>query len=295
MKDEGFDTEFAAGITAASSTIGPIIPPSIPLIMFGCAASVSISDLLVGGIVPGVVCAIALGIMVAIISVKRRYPRRGFPSLRELWTLFKSSFLALMTPVILIGGILSGVFTATEAAAVASLYAMFLVCVVYREVGLKDLTQIFKEVCREASAIMLVVAASTLYGYMLTKFMIPKMALEFFLSVSSNKYVFLLMINLFLLFVGCFMESNAAILILAPILVPAAISFDIHPVHFGLIMVFNLMIGLLTPPVGMCLYATARVAGLSFGRTAAGNGDILYPADHYLDRHHHGAAGSRCS
>ena len=121
MKDEGFDTEFAAGITAASSTIGPIIPPSIPLIMFGCAASVSISDLLVGGIVPGVVCAIALGIMVAIISVKRRYPRRGFPSLRELWTLFKSSFLALMTPVILIGGILSGVFTATEAAAVASL------------------------------------------------------------------------------------------------------------------------------------------------------------------------------
>lgn len=236
MKDEGFDTEFAAGITAASSTIGPIIPPSIPLIMFGCAASVSISDLLVGGIVPGVVCAIALGIMVAIISVKRRYPRRGFPSLRELWTLFKSSFLALMTPVILIGGILSGVFTATEAAAVASLYAMFLVCVVYQEVGLKDLTQIFKEVCREASAIMLVVAASTLYGYMLTKFMIPKMALEFFLSVSSNKYVFLLMINLFLLFVGCFMESNAAILILAPILVPAATSFNIHPVHFGLIV-----------------------------------------------------------
>ena len=277
MKDEGFDTEFAAGITAASSTIGPIIPPSIPLIMFGCAASVSISDLLVGGIVPGVVCAIALCIMVAIISVKRRYPRRGFPSLRELWTLFKSSFLALMTPVILIGGILSGVFTATEAAAVASLYAMFLVCVVYREVGLKDLPQIFKEVCREASAIMLVVAASTLYGYMLTKFMIPKMALEFFLSVSSNKYVFLLMINLFLLFVGCFMESNAAILILAPILVPAATSFNIHPVHFGLIMVFNLMIGLLTPPVGMCLYATARVAGLSFEEQLRGTAIFYIP------------------
>ena len=277
MKDEGFDTEFAAGITAASSTIGPIIPPSIPLIMFGCAASVSISDLLVGGIVPGVVCAIALGIMVAIISVKRRYPRRGFPSLRELWTLFKSSFLALMTPVILIGGILSGAFTATEAAAVASLYAMILVCVVYREVGLKDLPQIFKEVCREASAIMLVVAASTLYGYMLTKFMIPKMALEFFLSVSSNKYVFLLMINLFLLFVGCFMESNAAILILAPILVPAATSFNIHPVHFGLIMVFNLMIGLLTPPVGMCLYATARVAGLSFEEQLRGTAIFYIP------------------
>ena len=143
--------------------------------------------------------------------------------------------------------------------------------------GLKDLTQIFKEVCREASAIMLVVAASTLYGYMLTKFMIPKMALEFFLSVSSNKYVFLLMINLFLLFVGCFMESNAAILILAPILVPAATSFNIHPVHFGLIMVFNLMIGLLTPPVGMCLYATARVAGLSFEEQLRGTAIFYIP------------------
>ncbi|MCI8970003.1 MAG: TRAP transporter large permease [Oscillibacter sp.] len=270
MKNEGFDTEFAAGITAASSTIGPIIPPSIPLIMFGCAASVSISDLLVGGIVPGVVCAVALGIMVAVISFQRKYPRRSFPSLKELWTLFKSSFLALLTPVILIGGILTGVFTATEAAAVASLYALILVCLIYREVSLNDLVRTFKEVCREASAIMLVVAASTLYGYMLTKFMIPKIALEFFLSVSSNQYVFLLMINLFLLFVGCFMDANAAILILAPILVPAAMSFNIHPVHFGLIMVFNLMVGLLTPPVGMCLYATARVADLSFERQLRG-------------------------
>ena len=158
----------------------------------------------------------------------------------------------------------------------ASLYALILVCLIYREVSLNDLVRTFKEVCREASAIMLVVAASTLYGYMLTKFMIPKIALEFFLSVSSNQYVFLLMINLFLLFatpglfVGCFMDANAAILILAPILVPAAMSFNIHPVHFGLIMVFNLMVGLLTPPVGMCLYATARVADLSFERQLRG-------------------------
>jgi len=270
MKDEGFDTEFSAGITAASSTIGPIIPPSIPLIMFGCAAGVSISDLLVGGIVPGVVCAIALGIMVAFISLRRKYPRRSFPSLKELWSLFKGSLLSLLTPVILIGGILSGVFTATEAAAVASLYALILVTVIYREVTLKDLIRTFKEVCGEASAIMLVVAASTLYGYMLTKFMIPTLVLNFFLEISTSKYVFLLMINIFLLFVGCFMESNAAILILAPILTPAALAFGIDPVHFGLVMVFNLMVGLLTPPVGMCLYATARVAGLSFERTLRG-------------------------
>lgn len=270
MKDEGFDTEFCAGITAASSTIGPIIPPSIPLIMFGCAAGASISDLLVGGIVPGVVCAVTLGIMVAIMSLRRKYPRRKIPGLREIWSLFKSSFMSLLTPVILIGGILTGVFTATEAAAVSSLYALILVCLIYREVKIKDLVRTFREVCREAAAIMLVVAASTLYGYMLTKFMIPNTVLSFFLEISSSKYIFLLMINIFLLFVGCFMDANAAILIMAPILTPAAVAFGINPVHFGLVMVFNLMIGLLTPPVGMCLYATSRVAGLSFEKTLKG-------------------------
>lgn len=277
MSDEGFDKEFSAGITAASSTIGPIIPPSIPLIMFGTAAGASISDLLVGGIVPGVVCALCLGLMVGVMSVKRGYPRRKLPTLRELWELFSKSFLSLLTPVILIGGILTGVFTATEAAGVATLYALILVCLVYREVSLKDLVTVFKQTCGEAAAVMLVVAGSTLYGYMLTKFMIPKMVLEFFLSVSSSKYMFLLMINVFLLFVGCFMDANAAILIMAPILTPAAVSFGINDVHFGLIMVFNLMIGLITPPVGNCLYATARVAGISFEKMVKGASYFYLP------------------
>ncbi len=270
MEDEGFDTEFSAGITAASSTIGPIIPPSIPLVMFGCTGGVSISQLLVGGIVPGLTCAIALGIMVAIMALRRNYPRRHFPTGKELWMLFRQAFLSLMTPVILIGGILGGVFTATEAAAVASLYALFLMTVVYHEVSWKDLVQTGREVCRETAAIMLVVAASTLYGYLITKFKIPTMVLDFFLTVSSSKYMFLLLINLFLLFVGCFMDSTAAILILTPIILPAATAFNINPVHFGMIMVFNLMIGLLTPPVGMCLYATARVSKLSFERVTKG-------------------------
>ena len=277
MEDEGFDTEFSAGITAASSTIGPIIPPSIPLIMFGCAGSVSISSLLIGGIVPGVTCAICLGIMVAVMSIRRKYPRRGFPTVKELCGQFKHSFMALLTPVILIGGILGGVFTATEAAAVASLYALVLTGVIYREISLRDLISTGLEVCRETAAIMLVVAASTIYGYMLTKFMIPTMVLDFFLSISSNKYVFLLLVNIFLLFVGCFMESNAAILILTPILLPAATAFGIDPVHFGLIVVFNLMIGLLTPPVGMCLYAVARVSKLSFERTIRGVAPFYLP------------------
>ena len=245
--------------------------------MFGCAGSVSISKLLLGGVIPGLVCALCLGVMVAFTAIKRNYPRRKFPSARELGKLFMDAFLALLTPVILIGGILGGIFTATEAAATASAYGLVLTVLIYRELKWKDLVTVIREVCSETAAIMLVVAASTIYGYMLTKCMIPKYVLELFLSISSSKYVFLLLINLFLLFVGCFMETNAAILILTPILLPAAVSFGVDPVHFGLIMVFNLMIGLLTPPVGMCLYATARVAKISFERMIRGVAPFYVP------------------
>ena len=277
MKEEGFDSEFAAGITAASSTIGPIIPPSIPLIIFGCVGGVSISKLLVGGIIPGVVCGLCLGVMVAMISIRRHYPRRKLPTLKELWTLFKRSILSLLTPIILIGGILSGQFTATEAASVASAYALILTVLIYREISWTQLKEVVRDTCTDTASIMLVVAASTFYGYMITKCMIPQAVLKLFLSISSNSAIFLLLINVFLLFVGCFMETNAAIMILAPILLPAAISFGIDPVHFGLIMVFNLMIGLLTPPVGMCLYATARVAGISFEDQVKGTSWFYIP------------------
>lgn len=277
MKNEGFDAPFSAGITAASSTIGPIIPPSIPLIVFGCVGSVSISKLLLGGIIPGIVCAICLGVMVAVMSIRRHYPRRSFPTLSELWRLARSSFMSLLTPVILIGGILSGVFTATEAAAVASAYALCLTVLIYRELKFADIIRVIREVCVETASIMLVVSASTLYGYMITKCQIPQMVLDLFLSISDNKAIFLLLINLFLLFVGCFMETNAAIMILTPILLPAAVTFGVDPVHFGLIMVFNLMIGLLTPPVGMCLYATARVANISFEDTVKGTAPFYIP------------------
>ena len=277
MEREGFDKEFSAGITAASSTIGPIIPPSIPLIMFGCAGNVSIASLLIGGIIPGLTCAVALGIMVGIIAVKKNYPRRKFPSPGELAVLFKRAILALLMPIILIGGILGGIFTATEAAGVASLYALVLMVFVYRELSFRQFVETGREVCREAASIMLVVAASTIYGYMITRFQLPAIVLDFFVSISSNKYVFLLLINIFLLLVGCFMDSTAAILILTPIILPAAVSFGIDPVHFGLIMVFNLMVGLLTPPVGMVLYATARVAKLSFEGVVKGTAPFYVP------------------
>lgn len=266
MEEQGFDTDFSAAVTAASSTIGPIIPPSIPLIMYGVSASVSISSLLMGGVLPGVLCAITLSIMIVIISIRRKYPRRHFPSAKELGHLFSRAFLSLLTPVILIGGIMGGIFTATEAASVASLYAIILTMVIYREAKMKDLYTVIKEAAQESAGIMLVVASSYFYGFVITKLQVPTLILNAFLAVSSNKAIFLILINLFFLFVGCFMECNSAILILTPIVLPAAISFGIDPIHFGLIMVFNLMIGLLTPPVGMCLYATMKVAKISFDR-----------------------------
>jgi C4-dicarboxylate transporter DctM subunit len=149
---------------------------------------------------------------------------------------------------------------------VASLYAIILTVFVYREAKLKDIYTVLREAAQESASTMLVVASSTFYGYVITRLQIPTLILNFFLSVSSNKAIFLILINIFFLFVGCFMECNSAILILTPIVLPAAVSFGIDPIHFGLIMVFNLMIGLLTPPVGMCLYATMRVAKISFDR-----------------------------
>lgn len=277
MEDQGFDVEFAAGITAASSTIGPIIPPSIPLIMYGVAGGTSIAGLLMGGVIPGVVCAVALSLMCVFFSIKRGYPRRKFPSGKEFWTLFKKGFLSLLTPVILIGGILSGIFTATEAASVASVYAIILTMIIYREVGIKELVNVCKSTCRETAAIMLVVASSVVYGYIITRMKVPAMMLQFFLNISSSRAVFLIWINIFLLFVGCFMDCNAAIMILTPILLPAATQFGIDPIHFGLIMVFNLMLGLLTPPVGMCLYATARTAGITFDRQLKGTAPFYIP------------------
>lgn len=277
MKDEGYDPDFAAAITAASSTIGPIIPPSIPLVMFGVAGSVSIAKLLVAGIIPGLLMGLSLGVMVFFYAKRRNYPKRTFPKRRELWNLSKSSFWALMTPVILIGGILSGIFTATEAAAVASLYAFILTVFVYREVKLKDLFNVFREVVAETAAIMLIVGASTLFGYLLIRMRIPTIMLNTFLSISGDKYIFLLMINIFLLIIGCFMETNSAILILTPILLPAATELGIQPIQFGIVMVLNLMIGLLTPPVGMCLYATAGVAKISFERMVKATAPFYVP------------------
>ncbi len=263
MKNEGFDVDFSAAVTAASSTIGPIIPPSIPLVMFGVAGGVSISKLLIAGLIPGIMMGILMMIVSFIIAEKRGYPKRNFPRFKEFLKLTIDAFFPMMTPVILIGGIIFGIFTPTEAAAVAAAYAFILTVFVYREISSKQLYQVLKEVVRETAAIMIIVAVSNLFGYLLVKTQIPNTIINSLLGLTSNKVILLLIINMFLLIIGCFMETNAAILILAPILLPITTIMGVDPVQVGVIMILNLMIGLLTPPIGMVLFATSRVANVS--------------------------------
>jgi tripartite ATP-independent transporter DctM subunit len=264
MEEQGFDTDFAAAITAASSTIGPIIPPSIPLIVYGVSAGgVSIASLLIAGIVPGLLVGASLMLMCGYFAVKRNYPRSAFPTFKQIVSDFKEALFPLLTPVILIGGILGGIFTPTEAAAVAALYAFILTVFVYREVGIKEILGILRDVAKETASIMIVVCASSLYGYLLTRTQLPSKMMSMIFEMTQNKVIIMLLLNGFFLIIGCFMETNAALIILTPIVVPLAQALGIDLVHLGLVIVLNLMIGLLTPPVGMCLYATSRVANIS--------------------------------
>ena len=266
MIDQGFDREFSAGITAASSTIGPIIPPSIPLIMFGVLGDVSISALLIGGILPGVLMGVSLMVIVYYFSKKRRYPHENCPSLKDFMIALRSAFFPLLTPVILIGGILTGIFTPTEASAVAAVYALVLTALVYREMTLKQFFHVLMDTIKESSVILLIVGISSLYGWLLIKTQIPNYLMERVFLISKNPLVILLILNIFFFIVGMFMESIAAITILTPIVVPLALSVGINPLHLGLVMVLNLMIGLLTPPIGMCLFAVAKVSSLPLTR-----------------------------
>lgn len=261
MEDAGFDTPFSAAVTAASSTIGPIIPPSIPLVVYACVAqNVSVSTLLLSGFVPGVLMAVGLSVAVYLISVHRQYPKQPFPKLKVLWDDFRHAFLSLLTPILLIGGMMSGVFTATEAAVVSAIYAFFLTVFFYREVKIVELFGILIETARESASILFIVCISNMYGYLLTRAQIPALLVEAVSGFTTSPVVVLMILNVVFLVIGCFMDANAAILILTPAIWPLITSVGIDPTHLGLVMVLNLMIGLLTPPVGMCLFTVSRVA-----------------------------------
>lgn len=277
MRDANYDVDFAIGITAASSTIGPIIPPSLPMVIYGVVAGTSIGQLFAAGFIPGLIMAGSLSIMVAWYARRRNYPRDQAFRFDVLGQSFVRAFLSLMTPVIIIGGILTGAFTPTEAAIAACAWAMFLGLIVYRTLTWRRFLRVSFETIETTAVVLFVVAAASIFAWILTQNRVPEQFASWMLSVSDTPWVLLLMMNAILLIVGCFMETVAAITILVPVLLPIAIAMGIDPVHFGVIMVLNLMIGLLTPPVGMVLYVLARVANVSFERCLAGTAPFLIP------------------
>ena len=277
MKDEGYDPDFSVAITAASSTIGPIFPPSIPMVIFGLAAEVSVGRLFLGGVVPGLIMTVALMIMVAIYAHRKKYPRIPFPGFRELLTGFSHAFLPILTAVILLGGIWSGQFTPTEAAAVAVAYAFVLGVVIYREIGLRDLEQIFVDTAKETAAIGIIICAANFFGWLLLRTGLTIKVTAGISRLTTDPLALLIVINLFLLVIGCFMETVVAILIITPMLMPVITKVGIDPLHFGLVMVLNLMIGLLTPPFGIVLFVMAGVSGLSFERVVRATLPFIVP------------------
>ena len=309
MQDHGYPTEFAVGVTAASATVGPIIPPSLPFVIYGMMAGVSIGQLFLAGVIPGILMGITMMLTVGWFAHKRNYGRDAKFSAPKLlkasleivtvacvpgsaWLLFTmglpggwavivsfavlllldrlfnfSAVMALLTPVLLIGGMTMGVFTPTEGAIAASMWALFLGLAWYRTLDWRRLIKITMDTIETTATVLFIVAAASIFGWLLTVTRVTDAVAEWVLAFTHDPNMFLLLANLLMLFVGCFLEPVAAITLLVPILIPICQKLGIDLVHFGLVMVLNLMIGLLHPPMGTVLFVLSRVAKLSFERT----------------------------
>lgn len=266
MNENGFDNDFSCCVTAASSTLGPIIPPSIPLVVYATVSGASVGALFMAGIIPGLVMALIMMLVVSVYAVIRHYPRTKFPTLREFLVALKEGFLPLMAPVILLVGIYGGVFTPTESAAIVVLYSLFLDIFIYHELTLSKFISLLKETVRDGVTIAWIIAGATFFGYVATRAKIPQMILEAMTSVVSSKVALLLIINVFLLIIGCFLETASAITIVVPLIAPLLVAYDVNMTQFGIIMVLNLMIGLLTPPFGLVLFVISRIGHISIAR-----------------------------
>lgn len=259
MRDRGYDERFSAAITAASSTIGPVFPPSIPFVIFASLTGVSVVKLFLAGVVPGLLMAVALMAAVYVVAVIRKFPREMRASYRELWASFKAAFLPLGTPVIIIAGILTGIFTPTEAGVTASFYAAFLGLFVYREIRIADLPSILWNTLLHTIRVLFVIAAAGFFGWLLIHQRVPNSVITGFLSLSDNPAVIMSLIVVILLVLGMFLEGIAVIVITVPIFMPIMTTLGVDPIQFGVIMIMCSMIGLLTPPVGMVLFAISSV------------------------------------
>jgi len=259
MSKDGYKLDFSAAVTAASSTIGPIIPPSVPLVVYGVMAQVSVGQLFLGGFLPGILMGLTMMGVVAIKARKENYPTHPRASFQAVRREFLSSSLSLLAPVIILGGIFSGAFTPTEAGVVASVYALVL-GFVYGTIKIKELPAILEEAMLTTAQITFIVGAAGLFGWVITRAQIPAYISSFLTALTNDKNIILLLVNLVMIFMGCFIDALALLIMMTPVVVPLGMAFNIDPIQLGLILVLNCMIGLITPPVGLCLYIVSNIA-----------------------------------
>ncbi len=262
MQKNGYSAEFAGALTAASSTIGPIIPPSIPLVIYALVSSASVGALFMGGVIPGLMMALALMVAVHLVARKRNLPRGEALPLSAYPRVLARGFLPLTLPVVLLGGIYSGIFTPTEAAAVAALYALFLSSVVYRALSWRRLYEILVESAKTSAAVTLIIASAFIVNYAFTAEHVPELVATWLTSLSLSPLGFLLLVNVLFLVLGCFLDTAVMLLVVIPILIPTAKLLGVDLVHLGVVLAVNMMIGMVTPPFGMLLFVINALAGV---------------------------------
>lgn len=260
MVEKGYTKGFAAALIAAAGTLGPLIPPSIAMIIYGVIAGCSIGQLFIAGIIPGIIVGLSLMAMSWVIAKREGFPAEEPLSLKEAWVSAKDALWAVVMPVVVLGGIRIGIFTPTEAGVIACVYGFFIGAFVYKEIKLSDIPKVLKDGIVGTTAVMFLIATASLFSWILASERIPQAVAEFFLSISRDPNVVLLMINAMLLVIGTFMDCTPAIIMTMPVFLPLVTSLGIDLIHFGIIVVFNLLIGLLTPPVGACLFVSCNIA-----------------------------------
>ena len=268
MKKEGYGAGFSCAVTASSSTVGPIIPPSVPMIIAATLSGLSVGRLFLAGAIPGFMLGGGLIVIAYYISRKRDYPKHPRSSLKEIGKGFIDTFWSLLMTFIILFGIIGGIFTPTEASIVAVFYALLIGVFVYKKLKFKNVQVIVLESMKTSASLMVLIGFANLFGWILITEQLPQVISNEILSFSDNKYVVLLLINLLLIFVGTFMETIAALLILFPILMKVAMAVDVDPIHFAVIAVLNLMIGLTTPPVGVCLFISSSIGKVSISEVS---------------------------
>ncbi len=263
MAKAGYSRAFAAALTAAAATVGPIIPPSIMFVLYGAMTNVSIGKLFVGGVVPGLIMGLYLMIAAYVISRRRRYPKLAGVPFKQAARTATGAMPAVLMPVVVLGGIVGGVFTPTEAGAIAAVYALLLALLVYREIKVSEILPLLASTASITAAVMLIVSAASLFGWLLARERVPDMLVAATTGWTTDPYVFLLAVNALFLVLGCFFEAVSLLILVTPVLMPLLVVYGIDPVHFGVVLTLNLTIGLLTPPVGMNMFIVCAIGKIT--------------------------------